>query len=45
MRGRPFLIVLGSYRGSEQLEEFNQIKPAGHSTIPGEMTKGGSLSF
>jgi hypothetical protein len=45
MRGRPFLIVLGSYRGSEPLEEFNQIKPAGHSTIPGEMTKGGSLSF
>jgi hypothetical protein len=45
MRGRPFLIVLGSYPGSRQLEQFNQIKPAGHSTIPGEVTKGGSLSL
>jgi hypothetical protein len=45
MRGRPFLIVLGNYRGSRQLEEFNQIKPGGHSTIQSGMTKGGSLSF
>jgi hypothetical protein len=45
MRGRPFLIVLGSYPGSRQLERFNQIKPAGHSTIPGGVTKGGSLSL
>ena len=42
---RPFLIVFGSYRSSGQLEEFNQIKPGGHSTIPGGMTKGGSLPF
>jgi hypothetical protein len=40
---RPFLIVLGSYRGSRQLEQFNQIKPEGHSTTPGGMTKGGSV--
>jgi hypothetical protein len=45
MRFRPFLVVLGSYRGSKQLEEFNQIKSEGHSTIPGEVTKGGSLSL
>jgi hypothetical protein len=45
MRGRPFLIVLGSYPGSRQLEQFNQIKPAGHSTIPDGVTKGGSLSL
>jgi hypothetical protein len=45
MRIRPILISLGSYRGSKQLEEFNQIKPGGHSTIPCGMTKGGSMSF
>jgi hypothetical protein len=45
MRFRPFLIVLGSYRGSKQLEEFNQLNTEGHSTIPDRMTKGGSLSF
>jgi hypothetical protein len=45
MAFRPFLIVFGSYRVSGQLEQFDQIKPEGHSTILGEMTKGGSLSF
>ena len=45
MGASPFFIVLESYRGSGQLEEFNQIKPAGHSTIPGGVTKGGSLSL
>jgi hypothetical protein len=45
MRDRPFLIFLGNYRGSGQLKEFKQIKPGGHSTIPGGVTKGGSLSL
>jgi hypothetical protein len=45
MKGHPFPIVLGSYRGSWPLEEFNQINTGGHSTIPDRMTKGGSLSF
>ena len=45
MTFRPFLIVLGSYRGSRQLEEFNQINIEGYSPILDRMTKGGSLSF
>ena len=45
MTFRPFFIVLGSYRGSRQLEEFNQLNIEGHSTILSRMTKGGSLSF
>lgn len=45
MAFRPFLIVLGSYWVSDRIEQFDQLKPAGHSTILDEMTKGGSLSF
>ena len=45
MTFRPFLIVPGSYRGSGQLEEFNQLNRESHSTILDRMTKGGSLSF
>ena len=40
---RPFLIVFGSYRVSGQLEEFDQVKAEGRSTIFGGTTKGGSL--
>jgi hypothetical protein len=44
MRFRRFLVVLGSYPGSGQLKEFNQLNTEGHSTIPDRMTKGGSLA-
>jgi hypothetical protein len=45
MAFRPFHIVLGMYRGSGQVEEFNQLNAEGQSTISDRVTKGGSLSF
>jgi hypothetical protein len=45
MSFRSFLIILGSYRGSGNFEEFNQFNKEGHSTTSDRVTKGGSLSF
>jgi len=42
---RPFLIVLGSYRGSGQLQELYKNKRRKSLADLRQMTKGGSLSF
>jgi len=42
---RPFLIVLGNYRGSGQLQELYKNKGRKSLAELRQMTKGGSLSF